>query len=243
MFVDMESKLLFKLSVILGLMLFLFSSCEIRKRVYRPGFYISSVSNKEPEGTPLVENTVKRGGKAKEVRVSCNERERSEATFMFFRYCPGDSCNDMIYFKSEASTRVKIISDTGNTVHYIMCDRNDGKVYIAKKEEIKTIAYADASKNAPPNPIHKKFSIFGILNIVFYIAGIAMAFLNLLVLLGLFTLLVAGSTLFGFIQLSRDHDSFKARWMVYGGIPMTLTLLGGLFVLIIIAVGAATFGI
>jgi hypothetical protein len=137
-----------KYSAVLVASLCMFS-CSVQKRVYMKGYYV-------PGNTTRSKFTDKKDEPALTIVTRILQAETANCSSFYVkeadRKCPPDTCKDIIYFNSGMRARVKILKDSAGTVDYIICEKQNGKIYRTPKRDIAGINNVSAVATAPQEP-------------------------------------------------------------------------------------------
>ncbi len=142
----------------------MFSSCTIKKRAYRKGYYVewnhhhSAIANTESK-KPAVQIEPKQENVAKSKQEKAdNNSEPALIAFSNKIIAQGgisikrkslfskDGCGDIIIMKNGDEVKCKVTEINETEVQYKRCDNLDGPIVIVKKQEIFKIKYANGSE-------------------------------------------------------------------------------------------------
>lgn len=152
-YLTMDFKL--RLFFLLILSFCIFSSCSIKKRAYRPGYYIDwtlQPKNKkttEPKTAQDLSNKKHREEIPKDADVVSDEVAAAdnrvhEKTFLYPvkpLITQDTGCGDILTFKKGNELKVKVLEINETQVKYKHCDNLDGPLFIVHKNEVYSIKY------------------------------------------------------------------------------------------------------
>jgi hypothetical protein len=148
---------------ILALVLF---SCEVQKRRYSKGFYLSSSHRSKHQRLPAaesqktepsIETSAKKTETPNPVRLQTGEHPaeitsvvNSIGSLLFntkknLVRTPPDSC-DVLLFKDGSEVRSKIIEISPTEIKYKKCDLPDGPVYVTRKSDLFMFTLANGAR-------------------------------------------------------------------------------------------------
>jgi len=134
-----------KLFLLLGVSI-LFYNCSVQKRHYQKGYYVSF--NKQNKSVNSVEKDID-----DELSTSVSvplSSSKADLPFLIPKaksLFPKDSCRDMIFYKNGSYINAKVIEVTDKEVNYVICAKNNNKIYTDNKEFISEIKYASGKKS------------------------------------------------------------------------------------------------
>jgi hypothetical protein len=124
----------------------LFVSCSVKKRTHRDGYYIDWVFKKKSSAPVKQNDPVKKLQSADEpvevvtVRSTTvlNLINESEKTIW-----PGDTCGDVIVFKSGDEVIARVTEITDDKIKYKRCDNVNGPVFVVNKSTVSSVRYTN----------------------------------------------------------------------------------------------------
>ncbi len=206
------------------------SSCSVKKRTYRSGYYINWAFHKQKtkESVDPEKRIVKNKGIITSVDTSSNStntlkvEKLSEENYLaggiekqFLKsdkkakasLINDDACGDLLVFKTDEIVKVKVLEIGDESIKYKRCDNLEGPTFIVSKAKIREITYVNGYTeyfNSAPSSVTPNSNSKGNNNHVrprtHDLAIIALVF----AILGLFTPIV-----FSVIGLILAHDAQK----------------------------------
>lgn len=150
------------------LLIVLFSSCSVQKRVYLKGYYVDWHHKRTTLTESSVSNSLKEkrsstvSGKADPANIPSEtvmEHRESETGPVIKNEGPGDSCDVMI-FRNGSEISVRVIEVGVSEIKYLKCDNLTGPTYITNKAELFLIKYHNGSrdvfKEQPKYPAYER---------------------------------------------------------------------------------------
>lgn len=141
--------------------LFFLSSCSVKKRSYRNGYYVDWVFHKEKikkhenKSVASKNKTSALPANAVETIVTPNLSVEASAgsvidNKVFLPTKPSsikmeNECGDLIFFRNGDSLKVKILLVTNSEIEYKPCDKQDGPVETAERKEVARIKYLNGT--------------------------------------------------------------------------------------------------
>jgi hypothetical protein len=232
------------------LLLFILSSCRIEKRLYRSGFHITRSHHK-----PVHKDEVTvHDSPDKTIASAASEDMTMKALLSEKRkLLPPDTCDEMIWFKSGAFAKVKIVEETDSTVKYTLCNNNSiGKVHVSRKKNITRIQYkakntteaevtADALEISVP-PVAHPLAIPSLIFMVLWVITLIVLWIPvsftpaLAYVFAAFLLTSLILSLIGLNQMKMDPGKYKDDGLLKTVLISDLVITG-LIILLIISLG------
>lgn len=200
----------------------LFYSCKVEKRIYRKGYHVvwNHKKSNDQKTASASEASVKKTEAPEIVVVSASSGNEQELineikTQIAFKK---DTCGDVIYFKNGQKVNVKVLEVDHDVIKYKRCDNLDGPLFTVRKSSLAMLQYYNGIKedldfestprseqdHAKPTPIKKQNGM-----------GLAAFILSIAIFLsGGLTLPFA--MIFGLIsmgQIKREPDRYTDKWM------------------------------
>ena len=155
-------------SVLILLILLVYSSCTVKKRAYRKGYYIeyskhlshTDQTKKQKETQPIEEDSeAKLKSHYAEPMTDFASGEDPYASLLKpneRRKIYSEECNDIIVMKNGDEVKAKVIEINETEVKYKLCDNIEGPLVIANKSNVFMIKYSNGSKEILANESAQK---------------------------------------------------------------------------------------
>lgn len=138
--------------VIICLVLLSVTSCSVKKRTYRNGYYIDWAykgKNKKSDAIALNENRSALSDQPEKEEVKSihassapsvdNDLTTSKKVYLSLK----DTCGDKIFFKSGDIAIAKVIEVSDDKIKYKRCDNLDGPLFVVSKANVQSITYTN----------------------------------------------------------------------------------------------------
>lgn len=143
---------------LIGIVISLFNNCNIQKRTYQKGYYVSYKKHKDVLKTKQPENYISEIDTDENTLAQNNTTLQqpfiANKTLITFNHPnPSDSCADLITMLDSTKLEAKIIEITEDVIKYKRCDHSDGPLYTANKNNIAYIRYKNGVQEIITKPV------------------------------------------------------------------------------------------